>query len=141
MKDVGQGYGKHVETVQEWNMLFRDNGNRFAHPNPLITAGKKPEPLFFAENPRAKISFFQYADDLEARGELSSQAMFNYTNNILIPKSLEKHSKQLNPQDDTVEPINCGDFMRNFGLLKGKPHNNDEEDVTSDSILVDEDIS
>ena len=116
MKAVGEDYISRAEAVEEWHMLMRDNDDHFAHPNPFVAAGKRPEPLFFSENPRAKIAFLQRADELAGKGELQSKAMMEYTNNILVPKALEKHNK-LNNKDDITYCSSCDGFLRAFGLL------------------------
>ena len=64
MKATGEDYIDHPETIEEWHILMRKNEDRFAHSNPFIAAGKKLDPLFSTENPRAKISFLKFAYDL-----------------------------------------------------------------------------
>lgn len=121
MDAIGQGYINRAETIQEWHMMPRENNNWFAHPNPLIAAGMIMEPLFLAENQRTRVAFLQWADELAAKAELMSQAMMDYTNDVLVPKAMERHNKLRNLQDDMEEPMSRGDFLRSFGLLKGRP--------------------
>ena len=87
----------HLETVEEWHILLKENGDYFAHPNPFIAAGDIPEPPFFTEFPKAKIAFLHYADDLALRGELSAQIMTEYINETFVPNVLDKHNRSFNP--------------------------------------------
>ena len=144
MVAVGEDYTCRAETIEEWHILLRENDDHFAHPNPLIAAGDRPEPLFFSENPRAKMAFLQYADELAGRGELHSEAMMDYTNNTLVPKALEKHNK-LEDEQDITYCSSRGDFLRAFGLLKGRPvaasGSHDQEETLSVTFPVNENIS
>ena len=143
MQLVGEDYISTAATVEQWHILLRENGYHFTHPNPRVAAGEIPVPLFFSENPRAKIAFLQYVDDLAGRDQLLSEAMMDYTNNILVPKALEKHNK-INDEEDITYCSTRGDFLRAFGLLKGCPaaaSRNVDDEVTSNIIPANENIS
>ena len=139
MTHVGHTYIECDETVADWHMELRENGNKFCHPNPLIAAGKIPEPTFMSENPRTKHAFLQHADTLAHRGALQGKAMMDYTNNILVPKAMERHNKEQG--DGTTEhPMERGDFLRSFGLLKGRPAKSVEVEADDDEVTSEETI-
>ena len=86
-------------------LLAKRDNNKSFHPNPVIAAGKIPEPLFFSENLRSKILFFNYANELAAIGELSGQTMHKYTSNVPVSKALEAQNDAQNPQDEKPPKI------------------------------------
>ena len=120
MNDVGITYIKTGRTVQNWHKYLRDSGNTFPHPHPQKAAGQKPLPLFLAENPTVKMAFIQYADDLAKRGELKSERMMSYVNDTLVPNALKEHNEHKNQQSDNDPPLSREDYLKTFGLLRGR---------------------
>lgn len=69
--------------------------------------------------------------------------MADYVNNTLVPRALEKHNEKISPEDeDDTPPTSRVDFLRNFGLLQGRPYktnvNSDGEEVTGTTVQAPE---
>ena len=104
----------------------------------------QPLPPFLDENHKSKQAFLRHADDLAAKGELSTQEMAHYVNTKIVPSALKTTNDILKERDMPLRT--CSEFLRSFGLLRGRPtkkyDDSDDESVTESRVLPEsEDIS
>ena len=130
MKRVRIFAATHRDTVMRWHMLFRDNNNLFAHPNPQAAAGKTPEPTFFLEFPEAKLCLIRKADQLLKAHELSVQNLMEYVNDVLIPRLHREHNETLPPDSE----ISRYCFLRSLHFLRARDEESEDATISFSTV-------
>ncbi len=128
---MGFKYIESERTVMRWyNQLQKTAEGRFPHPDPQIAAGEVALPPFFVEFPDALQAFYNHADALADKDELSCEAMQDYVNYKLIPYLVNKHNKGL-PVEEKISKYN---FLLGLNFLRRTRHDDDDDDEEDEEI-------
>jgi len=142
LKEAGFGYIDCERTVRKWyNQIQNNEEARFPNPDPQIASGEVAIPPFFVEFPEALQAFYNHADALADKDELSCEEMFDYVNYKLIPYLVKKHNKDL-PEAEKITAVN---FLLGLNFLRRKSktihdaENNEEGEVDNNGEGEEED--